>query len=84
VEGSCEHGNKRSGSAVKFLSSCTIDGFSSRAQLRECRKVIHMTTAFAGAVVVIRRHFHNLYSSLNTIRVIKWAGYRARMIIELI
>jgi hypothetical protein len=37
VEGSCEHGIDRSGSpnAGKLLSSCTIDGFSRRAQLRE-------------------------------------------------
>jgi hypothetical protein len=37
VEGSCEHGNESSGSinAGKFLSSCTIGGFSRRAQLHE-------------------------------------------------
>jgi hypothetical protein len=37
VEGSCEHGNEHSGSinAGKFLSSCTIGGFSRRVQLHE-------------------------------------------------
>jgi hypothetical protein len=37
VEGSCEHGNEPSGSIKcwKFLSSCTIGGFSRRAQLHE-------------------------------------------------
>jgi hypothetical protein len=34
VEGSCEHGNEPSAS-IKFLSSCTIDSFSRRAQLHE-------------------------------------------------
>jgi hypothetical protein len=37
VEGSCEHGNEPSGSIKcwKFLSSCTVGGFSRRAQLHE-------------------------------------------------
>jgi hypothetical protein len=37
VEGSCERGNEPSGSinAGKFLSGCTIGGFSRRAQLHE-------------------------------------------------
>jgi hypothetical protein len=37
VEGSCEHGNKHSGSinAGNFLSSCTVGGFSRRVQLHE-------------------------------------------------
>jgi hypothetical protein len=35
VEGSCEHANKPSGTinAGKFLSKCTIGGFSRRAWL---------------------------------------------------
>jgi hypothetical protein len=37
LEISCEHGNKPSGSinAGKFLSSCTLGGFSGRAQFHE-------------------------------------------------
>jgi hypothetical protein len=37
VEGSCEHGNEPSGSinAGKFLSGCTFDSFSKRAQHRK-------------------------------------------------
>jgi hypothetical protein len=37
VEGSCEYGNELSGSIKcwKFLSSCTICGFSRRAQLHD-------------------------------------------------
>jgi hypothetical protein len=37
MEGACEHGNEPSGSinAGKFLNSCTIGGFSRRAQLHE-------------------------------------------------
>jgi hypothetical protein len=37
VEGSCEHGNEPSGSIKfgKFLSGCTVGGFSRRAQLPE-------------------------------------------------
>jgi hypothetical protein len=37
VEDSCEHGDEPSGSinSGKFLSSCTIGGFSRRVQLHE-------------------------------------------------
>jgi hypothetical protein len=37
VEGSCEHSDESSGSIKfgKFLSNCTIGGFSRRAQLHE-------------------------------------------------
>jgi hypothetical protein len=37
VEGSCEHGDEPSGSinAGKFLSGCTMGGFSRRTQLRK-------------------------------------------------
>jgi hypothetical protein len=35
VEGYFEHGNEPSGSAGKFLSGCTIGGFSRRAELHE-------------------------------------------------
>jgi hypothetical protein len=51
---------------------------------QQCRKLIHMATAIAGAVDVIRRLVHNLHSSLNSIRVIEWAGYVTLMIHEFI
>jgi hypothetical protein len=49
MQGSYEHGNEPSDSisAGRFLSSCTIGGFSRRAQLHEVSEVLTaVTTCF--------------------------------------
>jgi hypothetical protein len=65
VEGSYQHGNEPSGSikAGKFLSGCTIGGFSRRAQLckyeiqmqfqMHCGQIMKNISIWAGYVFII-------------------------------